>query len=107
MIGEYLCYKAVGNLKDVVGPKGDNGKGRSYEAWFTPSIPSKVGPPFYYNLPGLVLFGTDQNGVSYLVQKIKQEKPGSVVLEKMPDIRHVSHTDYVEQMVLFIKEHSR
>lgn len=107
MIGEYLCYKAIGNLKDVVGLKGDKGKGRSYEAWFTPSIPIKVGPPFYYNLPGLVLFGTDQNGVSYLVQKIKQEKPGSVVLEKMPEIRHINYSDYVEQMIFFIRENSR
>lgn len=106
-IGGYLCYKAIGKLPDIPGLGNSRGRGRVYEAWFTPQIPIRLGPPFYYNLPGLVLFGMDENGVGYLVQSINKKEDNTVSLEKLPTIRHVDYKDYKDQMLLFIKEQQR
>ena len=37
-------------------------RGKSYEAWFTPSIPISAGPNFFGGLPGLILELHNMNG---------------------------------------------
>lgn len=102
MINGYLCYKALGTVNDSTGFE-DN----FYTAWFTPAIPIEFGPPHYYNLPGLVLFGTNAKGISYLIQSIKSEKEGSVQLGSMPDVPEVDYKVYVKKFQVFMKENSR
>ena len=43
-IGELKCHKAITRFR-----------GRTYEAWFAPSVPSNIGPWKFHGLPGLIV----------------------------------------------------
>lgn len=64
-ISGFDCLKAVGKLK-----KGD--ENYTYiEAWFTPEITYNVGPNFFVDLPGLIIYLVDRNQFIYKLESIE------------------------------------
>lgn len=88
-IGNYLCYKAVTNLKKT-----------EITAWFTPNIPLRFGPAGFGNLPGLILELTFDNNLSTIVyysSQIKFEKDKPLKIEK-PTAGKVINQSEFDQM---------
>lgn len=66
-ISGYTCIKATGVYKDVINPL----KSYPIEAWFTPEIPYPIGPKYFTNLPGLVVYSVFNNYQIFKLEKIK------------------------------------
>ncbi len=92
-IGQFICQKAVGLVK-----------GRTYTAWFSPSIAVSTGPWKFHGLPGLILEAEDDTGeVKFLFESIKIPAPDNAVI-KEPELiekqKRMSAADYKKYVAL-------
>lgn len=75
-IGNMLCYKATTNFR-----------GREWTIWYNPKIPVSQGPWKFYNLPGLLVKATEDEGIfAYTLAEIKTNQPF-----EMPDLSHLDN----------------
>jgi GLPGLI family protein len=70
LIDNKNCFKA--KKKDYYDFK--NKKYYDIIAWFCPEIPLKLGPLYYYGLPGLIVELTIDNETTYIISKIEEGK---------------------------------
>ena len=76
-INNYVCYKAIGNLK----PLNPNLPNYYFEAWFSPEIPLQYGPNGYGGLPGLIfeIYFLDGTGVHWKLKSIDKGTFKSII----------------------------
>ena len=71
-IADFTCISATGTYG-----------GRTYDVWFSPQIPAKVGPYKLWGLPGAILEAKSQDGkISYEFQSYSPQLPVTYQLEK-------------------------
>ena len=69
-------------------------RGRSYEAWFTPSIPISAGPNFFGGLPGLILELHSMDGAHHFVLDALCQRSADIVEWKIRSVKSVSRTQF-------------
>lgn len=93
MINDFKAYKAVGSFR-----------GRDYVAWYTPEVPSRVGPWKFHGLPGLILEINDsQNKFRWVAQKITYPYHSETAIQ-MPDTKELTQVD-LKDYVALVTEH--
>ena len=92
-IGQFTCQKATGIVK-----------GRTYTAWFTPSIAVSTGPWKFHGLPGLILEAEDNTGeVTFLFESLTIPAPVDAVIkapepiDKQKRLSAAAYKKYVSQ----------
>lgn len=92
MINSYKSYKAKGYFR-----------GRNYEVWFTPEIPTYFGPHKFHGLPGLILSLKDSlNEVEIYATKIS--KKSNFRSYEKTDFIVISRDEYLKKTEAFIEE---
>ena len=69
-------------------------RGRSYEAWFTPSIPISAGPNFFGGLPGLILELHSMDGTHHFVLDALCQRSADIVEWKIRLVKSVSRAQF-------------
>ena len=69
-------------------------RGRSYEAWFTPSIPISAGPSLFGGLPGLILELRSVDGAHHFTLDALQKRAGDIVEWKVRLVKTVSRPQF-------------
>ncbi|HMO38714.1 MAG TPA: GLPGLI family protein [Saprospiraceae bacterium] len=83
-IEQFNCIKAVGDFG-----------GRTYDVWFTPDIPVRLGPYKLWGLPGMILEAKSKDGrVSYEFKSYESPIRDEVKIEKPNVGQEVSWEEY-------------
>ena len=69
-------------------------RGRSYEAWFAPSIPISAGPNLFGGLPGLILELRSTDGEHYFTLDALQKRSTDIVEWKIRLVKEVSRPQF-------------
>ena len=69
-------------------------RGRSYEAWFTPSIPISAGPNLFGGLPGLILELRSTDGEHHFTLDALQKRSADIVEWKIRLVKEVSRPQF-------------
>jgi GLPGLI family protein len=92
-VGQFVCHKATGVVK-----------GRTYTAWFAPSIAVSTGPWKFHGLPGLILEAEDDTGeVKFLFESLTIPAPDNieikapVPIDKQKRMSAAEHKKYTAQ----------
>ena len=90
MIGDLPAMRATGAFG-----------GRTYEAWYTPSIPTTFGPYYFSGLPGLILELSSSDGiVHYSFQNFGPRPADSEFTVGPPvDGKHIEMEDFEEHVI--------
>ena len=76
-------------------------RGRSYEAWFTPSIPISAGPNLFGGLPGLILELRSTDGEHYFILDALQKRSADIVewkIRLVKEVRRPQFRDYCQRL---------
>ena len=69
-------------------------RGRSYEAWFAPSIPISAGPNLFGGLPGLILELRSVDGDHHFMLDALQKRSADIVEWKIRLVKEVSRPQF-------------
>ena len=79
-----ICFKAVCRFK-----------GRDYEVWYCPEIPTKAGPWKLNGLPGLIIQAIDQSGsISFSLKSLNYSKEIIALIKPPTLVRQVSQEQF-------------
>ena len=88
-IENFKCYKAIGNYGN-----------RVFTAWYTPEIPTRLGPWKLHGLNGLIIKVSDEeNEISFTLRQIKKSTSSKFI--DFTDLKFISLKDYYQRVVDF------
>lgn len=97
-IQNFTCYKAY--YREVIDLGENETKTFTHTVWFTPELPFKYGPYYYFGVPGLVLEANNEGGkYTYGVSKIELNTENKKLSDNIKKLENVSKKITLEEFM--------